>query len=529
MVKSQMKDSRVSFYYIILLVYTLVFFTNTIVGQTVLKQQLLFNKSEDLIYSKPNEALKIGLLLLNNSTSYKEKAKINFLIATIYKVKGDYSNALIYLFEADKNPEYLDEKNAIEILIAKAEILRALYLDNPSKKYIDKATQKSLSIKDNKVIKNLTARIVLEKVVANLERQNYKKASQLLQNSKTELLHLDKNPELNLWFSITKGRIYCGLGDFEKGNYYFNQARLLLKNENYKNNYAEAYNLNGLATVYFHQKEYKKAISVLLKAFQTAQTLENLYLAEAASKLLIVNYIALNDNANYKLYNTKFLTINTQLEGTEQEAINTAYNLINQKYENYYVEKNQEYGTKFYIVLVLFSIIVSLCVWFWYRFQLSKKRLKEIINYLEVTRNNLIIRYKEKKVVSKKNFIPQETEQALLNKLKRFESSTRFTNNDMSLAVLSGQFETNTKYLSEIINKHYQVNFNTYINKLRINYIVEKLKSDPNFINYKISHLAETCGFSSHSTFATIFKSITGIAPITFIEFLKKERDTSNV
>lgn len=160
---------------------------------------------------------------------------------------------------------------------------------------------------------------------------------------------------------------------------------------------------------------------------------------------------------------------------------------------------------------------------------MSKKRLKEIINYLEVTRNNLIIRYKEKKVVSKKNFIPQETEQALLNKLKRFESSTRFTNNDMSLAVLSGQFETNTKYLSEIINKHYQVNFNTYINKLRINYIVEKLKSDPNFINYKISHLAETCGFSSHSTFATIFKSITGIAPITFIEFLKKERDTSNV
>jgi AraC-like DNA-binding protein len=50
-------------------------------------------------------------------------------------------------------------------------------------------------------------------------------------------------------------------------------------------------------------------------------------------------------------------------------------------------------------------------------------------------------------------------------------------------------------------------------------------------MNYKISYLAETCGFSSHSTFATIFKSITGITPITFIELLKKEKEegiTSN-
>ena len=60
------------------------------------------------------------------------------------------------------------------------------------------------------------------------------------------------------------------------------------------------------------------------------------------------------------------------------------------------------------------------------------------------------------------------------------------TEKDISLAVLAGQLDSNTKYLSEIINTHYNVNFNTYINKLRINYIIEKLKTDPNFINYKI-------------------------------------------
>ena len=57
-------------------------------------------------------------------------------------------------------------------------------------------------------------------------------------------------------------------------------------------------------------------------------------------------------------------------------------------------------------------------------------------------------------------------------------------------------------------HREQEVELNIAINKLRINFIVEKLKSDPNFINYKISYLAETSGFSSHSTFATIFKSI---------------------
>lgn len=527
MIKSIIKNSRVLFYFKTLIVFILVFFSNAIIAQTVLKQQLLFNESEDLVYSKPNEALKIAMLLLNNSTSIKERAKIDFLIATIYKVKGDYNNALIYLFEADKNPENLENKNAVQILVAKAEILRALYLDDLSKKYLEEAAQKLLLVTDAKEKEFLTSQIIVEKITANLDRQNYKEGVQLIQKHASELVNLDKNPELNLLFFIAKGKMHCGLGDFEKGNYYFNQASFFLINNT--NKYAEAYNLNGLATVYFHKKEYKKAISALSKALEIAQTFENLYVSETTSRLLIFNYIALNDNTNYKLFNTKFLTTNMQLEGTEQEAINTAYNLINKEYESYYSAKNKDYSTKFYIVLVLFFVVLIFCFLFWYRFQLKKKRLKEIINYLEVTRNNLINRYTEKKEVNKKIFIPQETEQALLNKLKRFESSARFTNNDMSLAVLSGQFETNTKYLSEIINKHYHVNFNTYINKLRINFIVEKLKSDPNFINYKISYLAETSGFSSHSTFATIFKSITGIAPITFIEFLKKEREMSNV
>jgi YesN/AraC family two-component response regulator len=126
--------------------------------------------------------------------------------------------------------------------------------------------------------------------------------------------------------------------------------------------------------------------------------------------------------------------------------------------------------------------------------------------------------------VSKKTlFIPIETENSILDKLKRFETTTRFTHKDMSLAYLASQFDTNTKYLSEVINKHKGRHFNIYINELRVKYIIEKLKKEPLYLNYKVSYLAKESGFASHSNFATVFRSITGTSPTTFINLLKRE------
>jgi AraC-like DNA-binding protein len=155
------------------------------------------------------------------------------------------------------------------------------------------------------------------------------------------------------------------------------------------------------------------------------------------------------------------------------------------------------------------------------------KNLNELAKYLQITKNNFTKIQIEKKQEHKKAIILKETEEQILNKLKKFELSKRYLNKDFSLAILAGQLDTNTKYLSEIINSHYHMNFNTYINKLRINYIVEKLKTDPNFIKYRISYLAENCGFASHSSFATVFKSITGLTPVKFIEFLNNENKIS--
>lgn len=130
---------------------------------------------------------------------------------------------------------------------------------------------------------------------------------------------------------------------------------------------------------------------------------------------------------------------------------------------------------------------------------------------------------KETKVVSSLS-ISSKTENDLLKKLELFEKNKGFIKKDINLATLSKQFETNTKYLSEIIKIHRQKPFNSYLNELRVYYIVNRIKNEPKYINTKVSYLASDCGFTSHSTFTTIFTQIMNESPSAFLKRIKEEQ-----
>ncbi|UTX49040.1 AraC family transcriptional regulator [Chryseobacterium sp. MA9] len=116
--------------------------------------------------------------------------------------------------------------------------------------------------------------------------------------------------------------------------------------------------------------------------------------------------------------------------------------------------------------------------------------------------------------------IPDYTTKSILLKLVKFEKSQKFLKKDISLSSLANDFDTNTRYLSAIIKQHKKKSYSNYINGLRIAYIKTKLAENPIYREYKISYLAEECGFSSREVFAVTFKKETGITPSCFISSL---------
>lgn len=112
----------------------------------------------------------------------------------------------------------------------------------------------------------------------------------------------------------------------------------------------------------------------------------------------------------------------------------------------------------------------------------------------------------------------------LLKKLDEFESKKQFLANGISLNEVSKQFQTNSTYLSKVVNLKKDKNFSNYINDLRIEYCIKQLNKESKLRNYTIKALAEEMGFNNAQSFSTAFFKYTGIFPSFFIEQLKKSK-----
>jgi AraC-like DNA-binding protein len=99
---------------------------------------------------------------------------------------------------------------------------------------------------------------------------------------------------------------------------------------------------------------------------------------------------------------------------------------------------------------------------------------------------------------------------------------------DINLAKLASILNTNTKYVSLIISNHRAKKTTTYINDLKIDYVVDLLINHKKFRNYTNKALAEEAGFGSTQIFTQSFKSKVGMSPTSFIKQLKKSNENNS-
>jgi tetratricopeptide (TPR) repeat protein len=109
--------------------------------------------------------------------------------------------------------------------------------------------------------------------------------------------------------------------------------------------------------------------------------------------------------------------------------------------------------------------------------------------------------------------ISDEQIEILLKELKTlmFEKKA-FLDPEITLTKLAKQLNTNSAYLSQIINDTYQQNFNNFINEYRVKE-ARVLLNDENYANYTIEGIAQNVGFNSKSAFNVAFKKFTGVTP----------------
>jgi AraC-like DNA-binding protein len=100
--------------------------------------------------------------------------------------------------------------------------------------------------------------------------------------------------------------------------------------------------------------------------------------------------------------------------------------------------------------------------------------------------------------------------------LQYMEDEKPYLNGKLSLKEVADKMSISTNHLSQVINENLKKSFFDFVNSYRVDLAKQKMR-DPSNKKYTILSMAYDCGFSSKSTFNSIFKKYEGLTPTEFI------------
>ncbi|MBC8756357.1 helix-turn-helix domain-containing protein [Kordia sp. YSTF-M3] len=342
------------------------------------------------------------------------------------------------------------------------------------------------------------------------------KAYQAEKELDSALLYIDKGINIADYYNDIEGTAYL----FElKGKAYtakklFPEAyENLIKAkdifETLENNKQVSKIIYLLADYHVQKEEYSEALAFL-------EQMETRY---KEKKVLITDYydVLVLKAAVYKstkqfekesIYRQKSADINDSIlaDGNEETVIQTTTKYEIEKIKNKYEAQHQKDKKRFYIFLSIAIVVVGVFGFLLYR-QFNKKRA-EVISKLKGADK------KEPQNAVKSD----KTVDEILQKLKNLEAQEFYLNPKYNLYATAKKIDTNTTYLSSILNSHKKMTFTEYLNNLRIQYTLARLENDKKFRMYTIKAIAKEVGYKSHGSFSRAFKAKTGENPSTYLK-----------
>ncbi|WP_299223682.1 AraC family transcriptional regulator [uncultured Aquimarina sp.] len=444
----------------------------------------------------------------------------------ITQLRGDYNRALQYYLEGLKNSEKMNAWYYISIFRSKiAALKRKLGKYDEAKAIYKKCLKYEKEQIGKKVNDSLRYLMTLQELVSTYRLNKEIDSAYYFHNFG---IKMSQNTDI-------KGVYTLNEGIFQYYNKDYDLAILSLENgvkQFLRSKYKISYGYHNLIDGYFYLgkshnllNQRETALGYFKKIDSIVQLSNDLISESRPAYLEMIEYyksIRDVDNQlhfiNKLLYNDSILT--SRYRSTSDKLIKEfdTPNLISEK-ENLINRLKKRNDTSSYIIIG--SIVIIIIVFFVFlrshqRSRIYKRRFKELIKEKNEKENE-----KKEIIIDKRTTdISKDVVNMILEELNKFEENKGFLEINLTTGKMAKKINTNSKYLSQIIKLYRNKNFTSYINDLRIDEIVERLKLDKKLRKYTIKALAYESGFNSAEVFSKSFHKRTGIYPSYFIKQL---------
>ncbi len=127
---------------------------------------------------------------------------------------------------------------------------------------------------------------------------------------------------------------------------------------------------------------------------------------------------------------------------------------------------------------------------------------------------------------NRKPLITTEQRRILLDKICHvMESSDLYCDPEFSIDRLAAAIDSNSRYVSEMINTEYGINFRTFLNKYRVKEAMRRLEVIENYGHFTIKTIGESVGYKYQATFISVFTKETGLKPSLYQQLSRNRRN----
>lgn len=477
-------------------------------------------KFQQLAMQNPDKAISSWKQEYENSDN-REKIFVLLFTAQAYLNKSDFKNMFVFAEKAENEALLLNDDYAKgNVYLSESGYFYVTGLKIKANQYAKKSIEicqqnkdfpeRDLLYSDAQYLLAIYYSLSLSKPDLRKSIPVFKGALKSYENLYKGLKKNDK--EIKERINTTTyniGHLYYEVNKIDSSKIYINKTLTNAPNDFIKN-----LALNKMGEISYSENKIREALGFFSKS--------RAFLRKINDPNLINNYHFtakiydfLNNKKQRDFYSNLEESFTSKLDADQKKALEYAYSLAE---NNRKTAENKSLNLQYLItgITILSLLLLGIGIW----------RHKRRIRLQQEKYDRLLTKMNKEKIkkASKKTYsISSEKEQSILESLDAFETSELFRNKGLSISQLANHLETNPSYLSEIISKHKGQNFNSYVNDLRIKYIINKVRSERKYQSYKIEYLAKDSGFSSRSAFATIFKKATGIPPSDFIQLCKKD------
>lgn len=238
---------------------------------------------------------------------------------------------------------------------------------------------------------------------------------------------------------------------------------------------------------------------------------------------LIFHSMAQNDKEDQIEYIGKLIVFDSLYSTKQENVINSAiasYDIPYLKHQKKVAEAQLENKKNIITAVGLLAGMGSFTGIFFYMRSMRMQRKLKLLIEEGSARKNLPL----EPVNNHPSSVPEDIRKDILIKLEKFENSERSLEKDLDMSTLAQELETNTSYLSVIINTYKGKTFPNYLKELRVSKAIQMLNNDPSLLRFNNQGLAEVFGFKTSESFSKAFYKNTGVYPSKFLKELKSRK-----